>query len=68
MAEQLAPREWAFPMVCPACAANDGHPYRAETLNVSGSIRVTLRCRQCSHEWQTDLLGEQKPVLTAKQS
>lgn len=66
MAEQLPRREWAFPIPCPACAANAGDPYRAETLNVSGSIRVTLRCRQCGHEWQTDLLGEEKPILTVK--
>jgi|SRR5687767_9536546 len=61
--KDCAPREWAFPMECLACGALKGHPFRAETLaNMSGSIRVSLRCQECRHEWCADLIADPHPA------
>ena len=45
---------WPFPMECPACKAVTGKPYRAETAEEHGSIRVILRCMSCHHEWPAE--------------
>jgi len=56
-------REWIFPMACPACGTVKGHPFRAETLpNKSGSVRVSLRCVECQHEWCADLIADPHPM------
>ena len=62
MADSLQRRDWVFPMDCAACRRTAGHPYRAETLKLSGSIRVSLRCHECGHEWQADLLADPTPL------
>lgn len=46
---------WPFPMECPACKAATGQPHRAEITDEHGSIRVTVRCVLCDHEWFADL-------------
>ena len=43
-----------YPVVCPGCEEVRGYPFQARTLSDRpGSIEVSLRCRQCSHEWTT---------------
>lgn len=63
MAELKSGRDWAFLMECPSCNDSAGQPYRAETLRVTNSpVRVSLKCRECGHEWQADLLSEPNTV------
>jgi DNA-directed RNA polymerase subunit M/transcription elongation factor TFIIS len=43
-----------YPVACPCCQEEKGYPFQARTLSEQpGSIEVSLRCRECSHEWIT---------------
>jgi hypothetical protein len=44
-----------FPLICPQCHQHCGLPFSATTLTETlFSIRVSLRCKECKHEWCMD--------------
>ena len=50
MSSSNSPRQ--YPIPCPSCEEEKGFPYQVRTLtDQPGSIEVTLRCRDCQHEW-----------------
>jgi len=42
-------RDWHFPMLCPACQAVAGVPYRSAMEDKF--LSIDLRCGDCQHEW-----------------
>ena len=43
-----------YPIACPSCEELKGYPFQARTLSEQpGAIEVSLRCRDCGHEWTT---------------
>ena len=52
----MGPEKFAFPIDCPSCKASSAYPYEAQTIRGNTAmVRLGLRCRQCSYEWQLDL-------------
>jgi transposase-like protein len=45
-----------FPMDCPDCKSASGMPFMAATLP-QGGTHVSLRCRECHHEWELEMQG-----------
>lgn len=45
-----------YPVTCPLCEALAGFPYEASTQVGVDLIRVETRCRECRHEWTTEVL------------
>ena len=48
------PEVQRFPATCPQCARVAGMPYMAATKR--GAVKVSLRCRECHHEWLIEML------------
>jgi hypothetical protein len=46
----MDPKDWRFPMECPACHAATGSPFRAHTH--TEDLVIELRCHTCRHEWE----------------
>jgi hypothetical protein len=41
-----------FPVVCPKCGAVEGYPVGAASVpGKPDTVRLTMRCRACQHEW-----------------
>ena len=45
----MNPKDWKFPMACPACGSVKGSPYSVMTDDTT--LKVDLRCGDCRHEW-----------------
>jgi len=44
-----------LPLACPQCNLSSGLPFAASTLTETLlSIRLSVRCSQCQHEWCVD--------------
>jgi DNA-directed RNA polymerase subunit M/transcription elongation factor TFIIS len=47
----LTQNDWRqFPTPCPSCAQVSGVPVSVQS-KTSDEVIVTMRCRQCAHEW-----------------
>jgi hypothetical protein len=52
MSSSIADSPRQYPVSCPSCAESKGFPFQVRTLpDQHGAIEVSLRCRDCNHEW-----------------
>ena len=50
------PATCTFPLECPDCKASSGFPFKAGTkLGSVAVVVVSMRCRECRHEWPLEL-------------
>ena len=46
----MNPKDWKFPMACPACGAERGTP--VSVLPDDAMLTVQVRCGGCGHGWK----------------
>ncbi|HUQ87986.1 MAG TPA: hypothetical protein VM096_10530 [Vicinamibacterales bacterium] len=46
----------SFPAPCPQCDAGAGMPFKAGTSPHYTTIEVSMRCRECGHEWVIQII------------
>ena len=50
------PPTYTFPLECPDCKASSGFPFKAGTkLGAVTAVVLSMRCRDCRHEWPLEL-------------